>query len=530
MSDYQHALVAATVFLMAAAPGVTATVSTAPSETSSITVAAPAHEAEELDQLLSRRPLVNGPLTIERATEIALRESPVVRGAVEEVEAAVGRLRAARAQTRPQLSATSFGTGGSESNVYATTDPVRPTNIFVVPRGAFFDQNATLVVPLYTGGRLRALVRQAAVARGMASADLEAVRQEVAVMTRTAYREVLARRAAIDVARAVVADSQERLRGDRSRAAAGAIPPFYVQRDEAEVANAQQQLTNAERDAEISLVQLKTVMGVHPDSHPDPAGPLGFEPAATVIERLAGTAPTPASEGQPLPRMLPPAASPTDGGTGPTSAPSETPVSPLPSLAARYRARLLPLAERQRPELQAARLRVEQAAQGISVARSAYLPQVGIGAMADFMTSTHASTFGGASFGLTASLPLFDSGLRRDQLQSAEAERRHRQQDFERTALEVEQQVTNALLSLGAAEQNVATAQAGARAAQQEYQVALQRYQAGRGILVEALDALAARTRAETNVIQALYEYNVAQDQLRRAIGQPVAPAAASVP
>src|SRR5205807_7426717 len=119
--------------------------------------------------------------------------------------------------------------------------------------------------------------------------------------------------------------------------------------------------------------------------------------------------------------------------------------------------------------------------------------------------------------------PLFDSGLRRADLRSAEAERRHRQQDYERTALEVEQQVTNALLSLGAAEQNVATAQAGARAAQQEYEVALQRYQAGRGILVEALDALAARTRAETNVIQALYEYNAAQDQLRRAVGQPEA-------
>ena len=56
-----------------------------------------------------------------------------------------------------------------------------------------------------------------------------------------------------------------------------------------------------------------------------------------------------------------------------------------------------------------------------------------------------------------------------------------------------------------------------------EYSVALQRYQAGRGILVEALDALATRTRAQTNVVQALYDYNVAQDQLRRAVGQPEA-------
>src|SRR5207247_1817382 len=127
--------------------------------------------------------------------------------------------------------------------------------------------------------------------------------------------------------------------------------------------------------------------------------------------------------------------------------------------------------------------------------------------------------------GLTASLPLFDGGLRRANTRSAEADQRHRQAEYERTLLEVMQQVGSALLSLGAAEQNVTTAQAAVRAAQAEYTVGLQRYQAGRGVLVEVLDALAARTRARTNAVQALYEYNVAQDQLRRAVGEPVATA-----
>jgi len=162
-----------------------------------------------LEQVLVRRPLVNGPLSLDQAVATALRESPVVRGSAEEVEAALRRLQAARAQTRPQLSTTTFGSGGSESMIYTTTDPVRPTNIFAVPRGAFFDQDAIFMLPLYTGGRLRALVRQAAAAHGSASADLEGVRQEVALMTRTAYRDALARRALIDVARAVVTAMQE---------------------------------------------------------------------------------------------------------------------------------------------------------------------------------------------------------------------------------------------------------------------------------------------------------------------------------
>jgi outer membrane protein TolC len=272
-------------------------------------------------------------------------------------------------------------------------------------------------------------------------------------------------------------------------------------------------LTNAQRDADLALLQLKTVMGVHPDSRPEPIGTLDFEPLSTLLPRLSGApAPVgaPSAEGTPAPAH--PAAFPG----------SPTEPMPPPEIE-RYRAPLLALAERRRPELQAARLRVEEAAHGISVARSADRPQVAVGAMADWMTGASADTFGGASFGLTASLPLFDAGLRRANRRTAEADQRHQQLDLERKALEVAQQVTGALLSLGAAEQNVTTAQAGTRAAQEEYQVALERYQAGRGVLVEVLAALAARTRAQTNVVQALFDYNVAQDQLRRAIGEPEA-------
>src|SRR5262249_18296792 len=193
----------------------------------------------------SQRPVVNGPLSLDQSVATAMRESPVVRGAAEEVEAALHRLQAARAQTRPQLSTTTFGTGGSESMIYTTTDPVRPANIFAVPRGAFFDQDVMFMLPLYTGGRLRALLRQAVAAHGRAGADWEGVRREVALMTRTAYRDALARRALIDAARAVVTANDEQLRVDQNRFQAGAIPEFYLRRDEAEVANARQQMTNA---------------------------------------------------------------------------------------------------------------------------------------------------------------------------------------------------------------------------------------------------------------------------------------------
>ena len=46
---------------------------------------------------------------------------------------------------------------------------------------------------------------------------------------------------------------------------------------------------------------LRTVMGIRPDSRLEPVGPLTFEPASTVIERMTGPAPAPAPGGPPAP-------------------------------------------------------------------------------------------------------------------------------------------------------------------------------------------------------------------------------------
>jgi outer membrane protein TolC len=86
-------------------------------------------------------------------------------------------------------------------------------------------------------------------------------------------------------------------------------------------------------------------------------------------------------------------------------------------------------------------------------------------------------------------------------------------------ALQVSQEVATALLDLRAAERNVQTARTGLVAAEEEYRVALIRYTAGKGLNVEALDAQSAQVRAQSNHVQALFEYHVARDRLARAFG-----------
>jgi outer membrane protein len=445
-----------------------------------------------LESLLASRPVVNQALTLDGAVVIALRESPVVRGAAEEVRAAAGRLSAARAETRPWASANTFASGGSNSNIISSPASAQPQMIMALPRDAFFDQNLMVMVPLYTGGRLSAMVRQAAALRNASQADLATQRQEVALMTRMAYREALARRALVTVGQARLTDNQERLRVDQNRFQAGAVPALTVQRDEAEAAAAQQDVTNAQRDVDIALVNLKTVMGVHPGSRLDLADTNGYEPSAAFIDGLTAQAP---------PRIAPKKAS----GEG-TNLPDDV-------------SALLRLAERQRPELQAAAQRVQGAQADTSVARSAFQPQVNLFAMGDFQASRGSSGFAGTTFGVAASLPLYNGGERHARVEIADAERQRQEQERQRMALLIAQEVNTSLLNLRAAEQNIQTAQKALTSAREGYRVALQRYEAGRSTNVEVLDALAARTQADSNVVKALYQYNVARDQLVHAVG-----------
>ena len=465
--------------------------------------AQPENAPVDLERLILARPLLTQALTGEEAVVIALRESPIARGAIAEVEVAEAQLDQARAGRKPAVALYGFLAGGSIPNNIVAPQTVRPQVVRRVASGGYADAKVAAMFPLYTGDRLQAMVRRATSLRTASLADAQAERQEIALLTRTAYHEVLARRALVDVWQERLNQDEEQLRIDRVRAEEGKIPPFYVQRTQAEVAASQQELTNATRDVDLSLTQLKTVMGVSPLSDLTITQTLQYQPSAELLTQLAPTVVTGES----------------DLGTVPATAPLpqsmktfEVPVV-LPAL--------LRLAQSQRPELQASLQRLQAADEQSAASRSAFRPQVNLFATGDLSNERVAGggSASGVTYGIVAALPIFDGGLRRAQLRESEAENRRQQQEQERVALQVGQEVTNALLNLRAAEQNVNTAQTALGAAREDYRVARLRYEAGKSIPVEVLDALAARTRAQSNVVQALYNYNVARDQLRRAVG-----------
>jgi outer membrane protein TolC len=451
----------------------------------------------ELERVLASRPLLNETLTVERAVEIALRESPVVRGASAEVEAATARIAQARAAQRPALSLNGFLARSSGPSSVATS--VEPSMTMDLPQDNFAALGVTAMFPLYTGGRLQALTRRAAALRDAAQADAEAQRAEVALLTRLAYHEALARRALVDVWQGRLQADEEQLRVVRARAEEGKIPPFYVQRGEAAVAETQQEIANAERDVELALAQLKTVMGVNLLSELSLSDVLEYAPSAAWLPELSAS--NGAAPGDTVPATPP---------LPPSPATFEMPAV-LPSL--------LRVAQNRRPELQSASGLVRAAQSAADAARGERRPQLDLFAMGTAGRGDSDGAFSDTTFGVVASYPLFDSGLRRARVRETEADRRREEQERERIALQVGQEVTNALLRLQAAERNIQTSQTALESAREDYRVARIRYEAGKSIPVEVLDALAARTRAEQSVVQAKFQYNAARDQLLRAVG-----------
>jgi outer membrane protein TolC len=299
---------------------------------------------------------------------------------------------------------------------------------------------------------------------------LRSTEVDVAMQARLDYIAAVRETENLQVLADLLGGIDERLRVTRAQFEAGRVPRYYVLRDEAERANVVQMQAMTHSRTELSLVALKTTLGIDLAS------------AITLSERLDY-----------VPMLL--------------------------SIEEGIRQ-----ASASQPELRAAIKQRAAAEAEVRAAYGNYFPQVSLGYMYDWLWSKNRnepkSNDDGFSVGIVVTLPLFDGFLRESTLKTSQSKLERAVQAEGLARQQIAKDVNQAALMLTAADKGVAASRTGLALAEEDFRVVRERFEAGRGIQVEVLDAQVALTRARFNIVNALAEYHNALAMWLRVTGR----------
>lgn len=411
------------------------------------------------------QPRLDGPLNLSEAVGFALAHHPALDVADSEWRAAGARVREAEASFWPKLGMGLYANAGNAPMIVPGTG-VEPAFWSALPAGAL-SLNLTVMLPLYTGGRLQARLQRARAEERAQLARTALTLRELARDARRAYFELLQARARLETARWKLASVEELLRLTERKVQLGSLARYVSLRVEAEVAAARQELNQAVADESTARFRLAVALGAALDSR------IELQPAPPALT--------------------------------PSQAVSQDTEQSL----------------RDRPDLVVARALAESFEQRLQETLSAYSPQLGLYAMGERMREPALARQpfqAGYQVGLVVSWPLFD-GERDARGQEAEAMLEARQQDVRRLEQLVAGEVARARAELEAALQNEVLAEAEVKAASAELKIARLRFDLGKGLYLEVLDALTLQFRARQNAASAQRQRGVAEAEYLYALG-----------
>jgi outer membrane protein TolC len=182
--------------------------------------------------------------------------------------------------------------------------------------------------------------------------------------------------------------------------------------------------------------------------------------------------------------------------------------------------RLIDFAKRLRPDLVASRAEVSAARSQVEAARAAGLPSVGVFMGRSMNDVSQSSPVFSNTLGVTITIPAFSGyattyriQAARDQLDARLASRDAIERQTSLDVWRAYQALTTDTQSLRATADLLASAE-------EAHKVALGRYQAGVGTLIELLNAQSALAGARAEATQATFNWHISRFSLGLAVGQ----------
>jgi TolC family type I secretion outer membrane protein len=179
---------------------------------------------------------------------------------------------------------------------------------------------------------------------------------------------------------------------------------------------------------------------------------------------------------------------------------------------------LIEEARQRRPDLKAAEAQFKAAQSNVNYTRNAGLPTLSLGAGPSWAETSNVSSHGN-TIGLTLSLPLFSGFSTTYKVRNAEALADAKAAQRDQVLLQVALDVWKAYQNLATANQSIRTTIDLLTSAEQSERVALGRYKAGVGNILEVLNAQTALAAARLQRVQATFDWYVYRATLAKAIG-----------
>ncbi len=372
----------------------------------------------------------------------AVAGSPTLQIAQARVEAAQAAAEGARSGLYPDLDIR----GGVTRQRISETDILGGTPL----AGRWVDQvqlASVLTYDLDFWGRHRSELRAALSEVREAEAESQSARLLLTTGVARVYARLATLYALRDVTVQTIAQRRELATLGQRRLTAGLDTQVGITLQDADLASAEADLTGLDDDIELARHQIAALLGKGPDR--------GLAITRPVL--LTGTV------------GLPAARLPDDAHIGLLS---------------------------RRPDLVAARWRVEAASKDVDVARAAFLPDVTLSALAGLTTITPSDFLLGASrtfaFGPTLRLPVFEGGSLRATLHGRYAQYDAAVADYNQTLTDALRETADTVGSLRAAGTELTQRQQALQLAGHAFQLATERWQAG---LVNQLAVLTAQDK-----------------------------------
>lgn len=406
-------------------------------------------------------------LDLEETIQRALLTNPSVKIAEYNRKAAKADYSAAKGARGISISL-SHSTGRNGYADYAMRSVNGGTEIWTKGIGNSHSNSITASLPIFTGGELQGQIGQAkANYRSMLSAEEQAYNEMKETAT-TGYFNMLN---ATNM-KALRQESVDRLQAHLDNVIAqynvGIVARADVLRSEVELANAQQNYITASNEYDVAEATLNNIIGT----------PLGT--TLLLKDRL---------QYEPYENDM---------------------------------AYCLAYSEQHRPELKQAEYAIDSAEAALVVARSGHMPKVYANASNNW--GGNGSDWPGDddenwSVGVTASMNVFDSGVTWSKIHAAQENLAKAKESQRQIKDNVELEVRTDYLNLREAEKRITTTQVAVASAEEDYHIAVVRYQAGVGTNIDVMDAQEALTQAKTNYYQALYNYNTSKAALNTSMG-----------